>query len=154
MTTMKRSTFFLLVAAWCLALAAVVGCAALRVQHAAGAGAKAVEKPRPVAPATEFRRQPIAGQIAEVHGEVAALKQALGQEGKYACCVEPWCNQCLLRDGECHCREQVRQDGPCCGECTEAWLEGRGVVEGVDAWELLERAKRKSPPPGGGGHHH
>jgi len=150
---MKRSTFFLLVAAWCIALAAAVGCAAVRQQHATGRPAAPPEKPRPSAPSAEFRRQSTADQLAHVHGEVAALKETLGQQGKYACCVEPWCNECLLRDGECHCREQVRQDGPCCGECTEAWLEGRGAVEGVEAWELLERAKRKSQPGGGGGGH-
>jgi hypothetical protein len=55
--------------------------------------------------------------------------------------VEPPCTQCLLDYGECHCREAVRHEGPCCGECTEAWIDGRGAVEGVTAWELLERRK-------------
>jgi hypothetical protein len=154
--TLRRSTFLLLVAAWCGGLVLAVGCAALRHQHgqpgqrvARPAAAAAPAAARAEAPSAEFRRLGTPDQLAHVHGEIDALKQSLGQEGKYACCVEPWCNQCLLRDGECHCREQVRAEGPCCGECTEAWLDGRGAVEGVDAWELLERAKRaRGGPPG------
>ena len=123
----------LALAAGALALAAA--CAAYQHQHA----------PTPAAgeETTGDRR------VAAVRSEVEALKHALHEQGRYACCVEPACNPCLLERGECHCRDEVAREGPCCGECTEAWLEGRGTVEGVDPWELLERKKRaqSAPPP-------
>jgi hypothetical protein len=144
-------------------------CAAYRHQHApAAAPAGAAPAPPPAKPASAgFNALTLEQQLAEVRGEVQATKRRLREAGKYQCCVMPACNQCLLAYGECHCREQVEKEGPCCGECTEAWLEGRGMVEGIDPWELLERKKRQEmekregeggEPPGGGSgghpHHH
>ncbi|HEX5758725.1 MAG TPA: hypothetical protein VF121_05985 [Thermoanaerobaculia bacterium] len=125
-----------------LAAAAATACAAYRHQHAPA--------PARVEAHAHAATAPEDGRLAAVRGEVEAVKRALHAEGKYACCVEPACNQCLLEYGECHCREAVAENGPCCGECTEAWLEGRGVVEGIDPWELLERKKAQQRPPGEG----
>jgi hypothetical protein len=81
-------------------------------------------------------------QISRIKGEVEQAKENLARKGQYACCVRPACSQCLLKYGHCHCREAVKKDGPCCGECTEAWIEGRGAVEGVTAWQILEKKRQ------------
>lgn len=139
----------------------LVACAAYQAQHGrAGAGGQGSQEPAAPAvirPAGTFSELDEAGQVARIRGEVEEVKANLAQQGKYACCVEPPCTECLLKHGECHCREAVRKSGPCCGECTEAWIEGRGTVEGVTAWDVLERKKQildevnkkppQSPPP-------
>lgn len=123
-----------------LALALAAGCAAYRHQHGpapAASPASAAPASRPAA--EEFQRLGTPDQLATVRGEVAEVKRNLAEEGRYNCCIEPSCNECLLRDGECHCRQIVEKEGPCCGECTEGWIEGRGAVEGLNALELLRR---------------
>lgn len=121
----------------------LVACAAYQAQQSARregekrGGAKGTS----VAPDRVFAELPEGDQVARIRGEVSLVKETLARDGRYACCVEPACTECLLKYGECHCREAVQKEGPCCGECTEAWVEGRGAVEGVTAWELLERKK-------------
>jgi hypothetical protein len=124
-----------------LLLAAVLAsCAPYRAQHAShrpAAGAAPAASPvTPPAPGGAAGRR-----LSLVRGEIAEIKESLAREGHYNCCVRPSCNECLLQRGECHCRLDVEKKGPCCGECTEAWIEGKGAVEGVSAWELLQRKK-------------
>ena len=132
----------------CLVLLGSLGlaaCAAYQSQHAhssGGAGESAYAAPSE-APGREYTELPTETQLARVRGQVQETKTRLASQGRYACCVEPACNECLLKYGECHCRDAVREEGPCCGECTEAWVEGRGAVEGISAWELLERKKQQ-----------
>ncbi len=154
---MHRST-----AVRCLALLAALGlaaCAAYQAQHARHAGMAGSAPGVPAeAPGREFKDLSTARQLARVRGEVEETRWNLGSEGRYTCCVEPPCSECLLRHGACHCREEVRKKRPSCGECTEAWVEGRGVVQGVSALELLERKKQqiREKESGGGqeGHEH
>ena len=127
----------------CLALLAALmlaACAAWEAQHArqagmAGPGAEAPTE----APTREFKDLATARQLTRVRGEVEETRWNLGSEGRYSCCVEPPCSECLLRHGACHCRDRVRRKEAPCGECTGGWMEGRGVVEGVTAPEVLER---------------
>jgi len=121
----------------------LAACAAYEAQHGAAPAAASDETaPAAVRPTGEFSELTPDGQIARIHGEVNEVKATLARQGRYACCVEPACTECLLKYGQCHCRDAVRKEGPCCGECTGAWIEGRGAVEGVTAWELLERKKK------------
>jgi hypothetical protein len=124
----------------------LVACAAYQAQHGQAAvgsqGSQAPSAPAVIRPAGTFSELNEEGQVARIRGEVEEVKADLARQGKYACCVEPPCTECLLKHGECHCRDAVRKDGPCCGECTEAWIEGRGTVEGVTAWDVLEKKKR------------
>lgn len=121
----------------------LAACAAYQAQHSGGSPGRAGGYAAPSeAPSREFTELPADSQTARVRGEVEEVKTRLAAEGRYDCCVRPACSECLLRYGECHCQKAARHSGPCCGECTEAWLEGRGAVEGVTAWELLERKKK------------
>lgn len=130
----------------CLALLAALSlaaCAAWQAQHARQAGMAA---PGPVpseTPGQEFKDLATTRQLTRVRGEVEETRWNLGSEGRYSCCVDPPCSECLLRHGACHCREAVRNRCAACGECTGGWVEGRGVVEGVSAPELLERKERE-----------
>ena len=138
----KSSLARLLVVALALPLAA---CAAYRAQHQAAAPAASSHEAVPVAvrPSGEFSELAPDLQIGRVKGEVKEVEASLAQQGRYSCCVEPPCTECLLRQGECHCRGVVRQGGPSCGECTGAWIEGKGTVEGVTAQDLLERSREQ-----------
>jgi hypothetical protein len=135
------------IAALFLVTLTIAACAAYHQQHAAmrrGAAAIAAEPSAPAplpatAPAAEFNALPQPAQRAQVRGEVEAAKASLERDGHYRCCVRPTCNECLLKRGECRCRDVAAKGGPCCGECTEAWLQGHGTVEGLDALELLRR---------------
>jgi hypothetical protein len=140
---MRRQT--LLRGCGLLVAATLFACTAFRAQHA---GRRAAPAPAPAeeSPAAAFTELGTDRQLARVRGEVSAAQRNLAQAGHYSCCVEPACNECLLKRGECHCRDLVRQSGPC-GECTEAWIEGRGVVAGVNARDLLERKKKLLDAP-------
>jgi hypothetical protein len=122
----------------------LAACAAYQAQHQAAAPPADSHQTTPAAvrPSGEFSELAPDGQIARVRGEVDEVKASLARQGRYSCCINPPCTECLLKYGQCHCRDVVRQQGPCCGECTEGWIEGKGTVEGVNAWELLERKKK------------
>src|SRR5688572_1997355 len=82
-------------------LALAAACAAYQQQHAPAAPETGGLPP--AKPASDsFKAMPLHDQLAEVRGEVQATKRRLREEGKYACCVMPACNQCLLEHGECH----------------------------------------------------
>ena len=120
----------------------LAACAAYQAQHAGPVGGRKDDAPSSQPASSEFTELPVGAQCARIRGEVEAVKHRLAADGKYDCCIRPACSECLIRYGECHCQKAARRAGPCCGECTEAWLEGRGAVEGVTAWELLERKKK------------
>jgi len=84
-----------------------------------------------------FQKQPTGQKQATLFAALELYKTELAQDGKYDCCVKPGCNECVIRTGECHCRIGVEKGGPCCGECTAAWIEGRGNVAGVDREKVL-----------------
>jgi hypothetical protein len=146
----------------------LAACAAYQAQHqrpaaSPGSPVDTAVAPAPVSPPGEFTELPVDLQIGRIRGEMSEVKGRLAQQGNYACCVDPPCNQCLLKFGRCRCREGVRHHGAFCGECAEGWKEGRGIVEGVDAKELLGRDRQSpgeakpegsEPPPEHQHHHH
>jgi len=121
----------------------LVSCAAYRAQHA-GVDANTTRtetaarevKADPVAVAS-FDAQPLASKQALLLSEVDKYMDELKANGKYDCCVKPACKQCALSAGECHCRQVIDANGPCCGECTQSWVEGRGNTAGVDREAVL-----------------
>lgn len=135
-----------LAAALLLAFSPLTGCAAFRYQHAHAPAPQvaATQVAGPVQPPTaEFRKLRSDAQTAQVRGEAEETKQNLATQGHYACCIKPACNECLLRRGECHCRDLVQRQTPC-GECTQAWINGRGAVDGVNAADLVKRKEQEA----------
>jgi len=106
-----------------------------------------------------FASEPVALQQSLLIEQIDHFREELKANGKYDCCVKPACRQCAISAGECHCREVIDANGPCCGECTQSWVEGRGNTAGVDREKVLEHLgclrelyEKKTPegitPPG------
>ncbi len=135
-----------------LALSVVLftGCAAYKAQHQLAAPAPAAEHAshdmplgdddaRPAKPVrATVDTDPLAVRGTMLVSEIDRYIDELKANGKYDCCVKPACRQCAITAGECHCREVISSDGPCCGECTQSWVEGRGNTEGVDREQVLQ----------------
>lgn len=123
-------------------------CAAYKAQHPSTAAAPrhSATAESAAAPSVKldpavvasFDAQPLATKQALLLSQVDSYRETLKAEGKYDCCVKPACRQCALTAGECHCRKVIDANGPCCGECTQSWVEGRGNTAGVDREKVLE----------------
>lgn len=137
-----------------LAVSAVLlfsSCAAYKAQHASldpkparAASAEPTDHaPHHEAPklnpavAAAFDSEPMATKQALLISELDKYQAELKANGLYDCCVKPACRQCAITAGECHCRQVIDANGPCCGECTQSWVEGRGNTEGVDREQVL-----------------
>ncbi|HVR37600.1 MAG TPA: hypothetical protein VMU84_00780 [Thermoanaerobaculia bacterium] len=130
-----------------LAVAAAVllsTCAAYKAQHAGPdpnttrpieSVQKVTSDPHVVA---SFESQPLGMKQAVLISELDKYMDELKANGKYDCCVKPACRQCAINAGECHCRQVIDASGPCCGECTQSWIEGKGNTAGVDREKVLE----------------
>ena len=90
------------------------------------------------APTESFEALPLALKQGVLISELDKYTNDLKANGKYDCCVKPGCRECVIRAGECHCRKVIDSNGPCCGECTQAWIEGRGNAIGIDREKVLE----------------
>jgi hypothetical protein len=123
-------------------------CAAYHAQHAAVTdtpgtttrteSAARTEVPLNPAVTAAFDSQPLSTKQAMLISELDKYQAELKENGLYDCCVKPACRQCAITAGECHCRRIIDASGPCCGECTQSWVEGRGNTAGVDREKVLE----------------
>jgi hypothetical protein len=139
-------------------------CAAYKAQHAAApqpmraaetnvmAGSAPATSAPAAAAAHAHAEEPMSPRQAALISEIDKYQDELKANGQYDCCVTPACRQCAITAGECHCRHVISANGPCCGECTQAWVEGRGNVPGVDRETVLahlgcvrELYERKTP---------
>lgn len=133
-----------------LAVSAVLlfsSCAAYKAQHGGPTAAKpartenkagAAASKSDDAFAKSFGTTPLGDRHALLISELDKYQAELKADGKYDCCVKPACKQCAITAGECHCRQVISANGPCCGECTQAWVEGRGDAPGIDREKVLE----------------
>jgi len=139
------------------------GCAAYHAQHGivdhTNTNTVRTEPPAEQKAVKSFNNDPLALQQSVLLEQIDQFREDLKANGKYDCCVKPACRQCALSAGECHCRQVIDANGPCCGECTQSWVEGKGNTEGVDREKVLEHLgclrelyEKKTPegitPPG------
>lgn len=124
-------------------------CAAYQAQHAGidpnttrSEQAARTEVPLNPAVVAAFDSQPLSTKQAMLISELDKFQAELKANGLYDCCVKPACRQCALTAGECHCRAVIAANGPCCGECTQSWVEGRGNTAGVDREKVLAHLGR------------
>ena len=142
-------------------------CAAYKAQHAsAPEPPRAASETNAMAPASAAKtsapaaahvahakaEEPMSPRQAQLISEIDKYQDELKANGQYDCCVTPACRQCAMTAGECHCRESIGKNGPCCGECTQSWVEGKGNIPGVDRETVLahlgcvrELYERKTP---------
>jgi hypothetical protein len=119
-------------------------CTAYKAQHTGldANTSRAEEDARLIPPDAKataaFDAQPLAMKQATLISEIDKYRDELKANGKYDCCVKPACRQCAMSAGECHCRQVIDKNGPCCGECTQSWIEGKGNTAGVDREKVLE----------------
>ena len=127
-----------------LAIILLFSCATYKAQHSGmdtnTSHAEEVARTVPADPAAAaaFASQPLALKQALLISEIDHYRDELKANGKYDCCVKPACRQCAMTAGECHCRRVIDANGPCCGECTQSWVEGRGNTAGVDREAVLK----------------
>lgn len=113
-------------------------CAAYHAQHHVAEAPRAQSAAHTATPAAAtVSSEPLGLQHNMLISEIDKYREELKANGKYDCCVKPACRQCALTAGECHCREVISANGPCCGECTQSWVEGKGNTEGVDREQVL-----------------
>ena len=114
-------------------------CAAYKAQHSTPSETAAHQGAHvDPAVAAAFNSDPLSTKQAMLISELDKFQAELKANGLYDCCVKPACRQCALTAGECHCRAVIDASGPCCGECTQSWVEGRGNTAGVDREKVLE----------------
>lgn len=125
-----------------LASLLTLSCAAFNAQKSAPdpSATRKVDQAKAIVPAghATLDKEPLAIKQAILVSEIDKYIDDLKANGKYDCCVKPSCRQCAINAGECHCRQVIDKNGPCCGECTQSWVEGRGNTAGVDREAVLK----------------
>jgi hypothetical protein len=66
------------------------------------------------------------------HGKKSLMKQKMEamNAGKYSCCIEEPCDECIKAHGSCSCKKAVKDGKPVCDECYDGWKKGQGDVSG------------------------
>ena len=72
--------------------------------------------------------------------ELIKKKFELMKEGRYHCCIDGACNHCVA-EGGCTCGDDIKNGRPICEECYMGWLNGDGMVEGID----IKNIKHEGP---------
>jgi hypothetical protein len=75
-------------------------------------------------------------RLATIKAELKTVKANLTAAGKYDCCVQPPCDWCALKEGECPCHDNLLAKKAVCPDCGLGWHNGQGVVEGVSASQV------------------
>lgn len=64
--------------------------------------------------------------------EVQAARKKAWEEGKYSCCLNTPCDQCIINMGGCPCGENLLNGNPVCHECKGGWDAGDGKFEDIN----------------------
>ncbi len=84
--------------------------------------------------------------LVEVKKEKTSLikqKMKAMMAGKYNCCIEDACDECLKTEGSCDCKNAVKNNKPVCGECYDGWQHGNGAVSGKSAKDIKKEQEHK-----------
>lgn len=84
--------------------------------------------------------------LVEVKKEKKSLtkqKMEAIKDGKYNCCTEEPCDECLKAHGSCSCKKSVQNDKPVCNECYEGWKNGHGDVSGKTIKDIKQGHKHE-----------
>lgn len=78
------------------------------------------------------RKATAAENIKEAKRLLSVAKGQLSREGKYNCCIEVPCDQCILEHQSCPCYEDLKNGKPVCNECYGGWQRGEGRDKKID----------------------
>lgn len=84
--------------------------------------------------------------LVEVKKEKTSLmkqKMKAMMAGKYNCCIEDACDECIKTEGSCDCKNAVKNNKPVCGECYDGWQHGKGAVSGKSAKDIKKEQEHK-----------
>jgi hypothetical protein len=78
-------------------------------------------------------------------GKKSLMKQKMEamKDGKYNCCLQEPCDECLKAHGSCNCKTAVKNDKPVCNECYDGWQKGQGDVSGKSAKDIKKGHEHK-----------
>ena len=65
------------------------------------------------------------------------------KDGKYDCCLQEPCDECLKAHGSCSCKTAVKNDKPVCNECYDGWQKGQGAVSGKTPKDIKKGHEHK-----------
>lgn len=82
--------------------------------------------------AQQAKKEKAEEEVAKVRKHLSELKWKLAEEGKYACCIRPMCDFCLLAANTCPCSMNAGTEKGVCGECYGGWQSGYGALDYVD----------------------
>lgn len=91
-------------------------------------------------------------RLQNIKSELKTAKVDLTAEGKYNCCVNPACDWCALREGECQCHDNLMAKKAVCPDCGLGWHNGRGVVKGVKVNQVKWDISHEHPVESGHKH--
>ncbi len=72
-------------------------------------------------------------QLNNIRLQLQELKEDLGRQGLYKCCIRNDCNWCAIYMGHCNCEVLVIREGneKSCPECAAAWNRKQGKIPGI-----------------------
>lgn len=71
-------------------------------------------------------------KVADIRKQLSQTKQRPAEEGKYACCIKPPWDFCLLATNMCPCPMNAGTEKGVCGECYGGWQAGYGALDYTD----------------------
>lgn len=74
----------------------------------------------------------VAANIKKAKNLLLTAKHQLVTEGKYDCCIEDGCKECILDEQECTCHDDMKDGEAVCNECWTGWQRGEGKDKSVD----------------------
>lgn len=78
----------------------------------------------------QHNKESVKKDTAQTKPSLLKLKLKAMAAGKYNCCIEEPCDECLKAHGSCSCKKAVKDGKPVCDECYEGWKNGEGTVSG------------------------
>jgi len=80
--------------------------------------------------------QPAREKVREAKKLLLDARKQLAREGKYSCCIQDPCNQCLLDHQSCACERDVKASKAVCPECYGGWQRGEGKIKNIKPSEV------------------
>ncbi len=85
----------------------------------------------PSSSSKDTQDKPAREKVREAKQLLLDARKQLAREGKYSCCIQDPCNQCLLDHQSCACERAVKAAKAVCPECYGGWQRGEGKIKAI-----------------------